>query len=244
MMDCAQPSPAINKAMMTLCLLMTLSPAAAQFLPQLQARTPDEFDAYLDVLEAAADVRIRTARQFLSAYPQSELRLPVYETIAKACRANGEAPCALEAAREALRIAPDYIPMLTLLAAVEANTSAKPVEAGPAAERALRLLEQAKAPRRVEAATWLQETARLKAENLAALGVVAFKRGATADAARYLEGSVKAAAIAENQFRLGVLYVELGRAAEARRMLEQAAQSADAALRARARKALDALPRP
>lgn len=221
-------------------IIFAVSPAAAQFLPNLQARTPEEFDAYLDVMEAASR-RIELARRFLSAYPQSELRLPVYELLAEACRAAVDAPCAIRAARAGLAIAPEYIPLLTLLGSLEANTSARPVEAKAVAGRALALLERAKAPKRIDAATWLRETARLKAENLATLGVAAFKDGDAAGAMRHLEASVQAAPIAAHQYRLAVLYIEAGRANEARALLVMV--SRDPALSDRAQAALSRLPK-
>lgn len=213
--------------------------AVAQFLPQLQAKTPEEFDAYLEVVESPAARRVETARGFLSAYPQSDMRLRVYELLAESCRQSGNASCALTAASDGLNLAPDYLPLLTLQASVEANTSAKPDTA--AAEHALALLDQVKAPKTVDASTWIRETARLRAENLASLGIAAFKRGDAASAMRKLEESVAAQAIPANQYRLAMLYVESKRIPDARRLLEQLA--ADPALRDRATAALQALPR-
>ncbi len=213
--------------------------AAAQFLPQLQAKTPEEFDAYLEVIESPAARRTETARGFLSAYPQSDMRLRVFELLAESCRQSGDAQCALTAASDGLKLAADYLPLLTLQASVEANTSAKPGTS--AAERALALLEQVKAPKTIDAATWLRETARLRAENLASLGIAAFKLGDLASAVRRLEESVAAQPAAANRYRLAMLYAEMKRIPDARRLLEQLA--ADPALRDRAAAALRALPR-
>src|SRR5262245_22755057 len=136
-MSCARQAAASIK-MAALALVIGVGMAPAQFLPNLQAHTPEEFDAYLDVIEAQAETKIRTARRFLTAYPESELCLRVYELLAEACRRQGDATCASEAARSGLKVAPDYIPLLTTLGAIEANTSPSPDRAP--AERALRLL--------------------------------------------------------------------------------------------------------
>ncbi len=211
-------------------------PAAAQFLPQLQAASPEEFDAYLDVMEATVE-RVPLARHFLTVYPRSDLRLPVYEMWAEACRKEGDADGALKAARSGLAVTPDYIPLLTLLGSVEANRSPRPAaEAGEAAGRALTLLDRAKAPHRIEAGRWLSETARLKAENLATLALIAFKSGNTAEAIRQLEASIAASPAAAQHYRLGLLYAETGRPLEARSQLQRAA--ADAQLKVMAEAAL------
>lgn len=212
--------------------------AHAQFLPQLQAKTPGEFDAYLDVVESPAERRIEAARGFLSAYPQSGMRLRVFELLAEACRQVSDAKCALEAAAGGLKLAADYLPLLTLRASVEANTSPRPDP--DAAERALALLGQVKAPKTIDAATWLRETTRLRAENLASLGIVAFKRSSLPDAIRRFEESVAAQPIPANRYRLAMLYVESKRLPDARRLLHEL--TADPNLRDRAVSALRALP--
>ena len=220
-------------------MVIGVSIASAQFLPNLQARTPEEFDAYLDVTEAHAELQIRHARSFLTAYPESELRLRVYELLAEACRQRGDAACATEAARQGLKVAPDYIPLLTTLGSIEANTSLAPDRAP--ADRALRLLDSAKAPSQVDPETWLRETARLRAENLASLGIGAFKDHRSAEAVTLLEASVRLSAQPANQYRLAMLYVDSKQPAKARVLLEQAAKSGEADLRARALAALKSI---
>lgn len=205
----------------------------------MQAKTPQEFDAYLDVVEAKPEQRIRQAHEFLSAYPDSDMRLRVYEVLAESCRDKGDARCARDAAASGLKLAPDYLPLLTLAASIEANTSPAPDVAF--AERALVLLDQAKAPRTVDAETWLRETARLRAENLASLGVAAFKRDDMRAAIQKMEESVRAQAIPANQYRLAMLYLEARRPADARPLLEKLAAGPDALLRTRAASALDAM---
>lgn len=217
-------------------LLAAVWPVEAQFLPQLQARKPAEFDAYLDVIEASAVAAEAAGRAFLSAYPDSDLRLPVLEIVAKASRDRGDAPAARQAALDGLRLAPEYIPLLTLLAAVEANTGAAPD--GAAAQDALRLLDQARAPQTLDAAEWRQAVAHLRALNLMTLGIVAFKRGDLKDAVARLQESLRWEQTPAAQYRLGLLYLETKRVPEGRALLQQVAQSEDAALAARARQVL------
>ncbi len=187
-------------------MVIGVSIASAQFLPNLQARTPEEFDAYLDVIEAQGEPQIRHARRFLTAFPESELRLRVCELLAEACRRQGDAAGATEAARRGLKVAPDHIPLLTTMGSIEANTSAAPD--GEPAYLALRRLDSAKAPGHVDAEAWLRETARLRAENLASLGIGAFKGHRPAEAVTPLEASVKLFAEPANRYRLAMLYLD------------------------------------
>lgn len=217
-------------------MLLMLLPAKAQFLPQLQARTPAEFDFYLDVLEAAPGEREAVARSFLRQYPESDLRLPVLEVVAKASRNRGDAAGARQAAIEGLQLAPEYIPLLTLLAAVDANTTAKPDH--HRALEALRLLDQARAPRTMDSTEWRHALAHLRAENLVTLAIVAFKAGQVRDAVQKLEESLRWDEAPAAQYRLALLYLELKRTEDARTLLEKVAASGDAALAARARDAL------
>src|SRR5437870_6246429 len=56
-----------------LCIAISL-PSYAQFLPNLQAKTPEEYDAYLDVLDGPV---LENGAAFERAFPESALRLPV-----------------------------------------------------------------------------------------------------------------------------------------------------------------------
>jgi hypothetical protein len=80
--------PCAHKVLVTaitaIATLASITPANAQFLPRLQARTPAEYDAYLDVFEASGARQEAEARHFLLAYPKSDLRLPLFELLAKA----------------------------------------------------------------------------------------------------------------------------------------------------------------
>ncbi len=227
---------------MTACLVMlcTVSslPSYSQFLPDLQARTPAEFDAYLDVLDGPA---MEKGETFLREYPESALRLPVYEILAKEWRRKGERARAVEAAERALTIAPEYAPVLVELADLLANGTEKLDRAEAAARQALEVLGRVKAPLRVGPQEWAAAVDGLRARAHGALGLVQFKRDNAAGAALELETAVQLAPDAATHYRLGRVYGVLGRRAEARAQLELAARTKDEALRALVRKAMGEL---
>src|SRR3954447_12355929 len=128
-----------------------LIPPFSQFLPDLKAKTPEEYDAYLDVLDGPV---IEKAAVFEERFPQSALRLPVCELLAKAWRSKGDAGRATAAAERGLSIAPDYVPLLVEVADLLANGSQHLDRAERAAQRALELLAAAKAPLRVMPEEW------------------------------------------------------------------------------------------
>ena len=138
-----------------------------------------------------------------------------------------------------MKVAPDYVPLLTTLGSIEANTSPSP-DRQPT-DRALQLLATAKAPAAVNPETWLREIGRLRAENLASLAIGALKRDQPAEAVRLLESSIKLSPQPANQYRLAMLYLDLGQPAKARVLLEQVAESGEPDLRNRAKAALNRL---
>ena len=95
-------------------------PCYSQFLPDLQAKTPAEYDAYLDVLEGPV---LENGAVFERDFPQSSLRLPVCELITREWRSRGHREQAIAAAERGLAIAPDYIPLLVEVADLLANGS-------------------------------------------------------------------------------------------------------------------------
>ena len=212
-------------------------PVYSQFLPDLQAKTPEEYDAYLDVLDGPV---LDKGVAFEHAFPSSALLLPVCELMAREWRSRGDAARAVEAAEHGLAIAPDYVPLLVELADLLSNGSAKLDDAALAARRALTLLETIKAPRRVGIDEWTAAVSRLKARAREAQGSVLYKRDDVAGAVKEFE-----AALAEPvthdpslHYRLGRLYAITGREAEARTQLEEAARRGGKVLRERANAAL------
>lgn len=220
-----------------LCTLFRL-PSYSQFLPDLQARTPAEFDAYLDALDGPV---IAKGEAFLREYPESALRLPVNELLMKEWRRRGDRARAVESAERALAIAPEYVPVLVELADILANGTERLDRAEEAARRGLEVLGRVKAPLRVGPEEWKTAVNGLRARAHGALGLVRFKRNDTEGAVGELEASVALVSDATAHYRLGRLYVLLERREEARKQLEIAARTKDGTLLALVRAALSEL---
>lgn len=216
-------------------------PSYSQFLPDLQAKSPAEYDAYLDVLDGPA---MEKGEAFTRTYPQSALSLPVYEILAKTWRAQGDARQAISAATRGLALAPDYAPLLVELADLLSNGSGPLDHAESSARRALDILARAKAPVRVPPGVWTAAIAGLRARAHAAIGMVKFKQNDTSGAVKEFEASLAESPSADPalHYRIGRLYALTGRAAEARNHLGIAAKSADPNLRSLAAVALASLP--
>src|ERR671913_103829 len=103
----------MQRACFLALVIASCLPCYSQFLPDLQAKTPAEYDAYLDVLDGPV---LDKGPAFERAYPQSALRLPVYELMAREWRSQGNRERAISAAERGLAIAPDYIPLLVEIA--------------------------------------------------------------------------------------------------------------------------------
>jgi len=218
-------------------------PSYSQFLPDLQAKTPEEYDAYLDAIDGPV---IEKGAAFERDFPASALRLPVCELMAREWRSRGDAVQAAAAAERGLAIAPDYVPLLVEIADLLANGSGGLERADNAARRALALIETIKAPRRTSIEEWTAAISKLRARAHGALGMVHFKRDDLAGAVREFEAALVDTSVSDPllHYRLGRLYAVSGRTAEARRELEEAARSDEKTLRERANAALAALPEP
>lgn len=218
-------------------------PSYSQLLPDLQARTPDEYDAYLDVIDGSV---IEKGAAFERKFPKSALRLPVCELMAREWRSRGDAIQAAAAAERGLKIAPEYVPLLVEIADILANGSGGLERAESAARRALALIDTIKAPRRTSIEEWTAVISKLRARAHGALGMVYFKRDDVAGAVREFEAALADTSVSDAllHYRLGRLYAVTGRTEGARRQLAEAARSDDKILRERANAALAALPQP
>lgn len=222
--------------MAVICILFCL-PSYAQFLPDLQAKSPAEYDAYLDVLDGPTREK---GAEFERSFPDSALRLPVCELMASAFRRAGQVDEAIAAAARGIAIAPDYIPLLVELADLLANGSQNLDRAAESAQRALELLRTAKAPLRVAPDEWISGTATLRAKAHSALGLVRFKKDDLVGAIREFEDALAEQSPGDPSlhYRLGRLFALAGRTAEAKDHLQQAARSDDKTLRSLATAAL------
>jgi len=199
-----------------------------------QAKTPEEFDLYLDFDEMRdAAVKHRAALNFELSYPQSELLIYVYQSELEYGRARNLNGDVVSVGERALALAPDNIPVLLALAEVIPNGKVDSQlldRSERYARRALYLSES----RHVSPQLTLDDCdnlrRKIRSRAYAALGLVAMKRGALPLATREFER-----AVAENPdadgvqlYRLARLYLASGRRANADALFQKAYQAGPA----------------
>jgi tetratricopeptide (TPR) repeat protein len=210
---------------------------AAQFAPPPQAKSPDEFDSYLDVLDAPTPTAvIPAAETFLRSWPASGLRGHVYEREFEAYRRLGDSVRAIEAGESSLAAAPDNLLMLANLSVVLANGTSDPsrlARSGEYARKAIALSKSIRLPRSISPSEWTQIEARVNSQAHAALGLVANQRGDVTGAIREFETAISLGPEpdATQYLRLGMLYRAAGNLNGAREKLERAAKSDEPAIR-------------
>lgn len=96
----------------TLSALFIICVGAASAMPPpshgVEAKTPEEFDLYLEFHEATAAVaKHELALRFEKAYPESDLLIYVYESEFEYARARDQRDFALATAEKLLRLAPN-----------------------------------------------------------------------------------------------------------------------------------------
>jgi tetratricopeptide (TPR) repeat protein len=196
-----------------------------------QAKTPEEFDLYLDFDEAHdAAVKHRAALNFEQFYPQSELLVYVYQSELEYARTRNLTSSVVSVGEKALALAPDNIPVLLALAEVMPNgeLDSRLLDRSEAyARRALDLSES----RHVSPQLTLDDCdnlrRKIRSRAYAALGLAAMKRGAVPLATQEFER-----AVAENPetdgvqlYRLAKLYLTSGRRANAAALFQKAFQA-------------------
>lgn len=202
-----------------------------------QANTPEEFDAYLDVLEAREPAQVAAAARALAKrFPESELLAHAWELEMEACRKLGDVACVVEAGERILARAPRHAGVLVTLAAALANQARDEAELARAedyARRALQALENFRVPKTVPLERYFELRARLASDAHGAMGHIAYKRGQTATAIAELEAAVRLTDAPQpvHYYRLGLLYEIAGRTGDAVRSLRQAAEAGDPVLR-------------
>ncbi len=196
-----------------------------------QAKTPEEFDLYLDFDEAHdAAVKHRAALNFEQSYPQSELLVYVYQSELEYARARNLNRDVVSIGEKALVLAPDNIPVLLALAEVMPNGEVDPRSLDRSEAYARRALDLS-GSRHVSPQLTLDDCDNLRrkigSRAHAALGLVAMKRGAVPLATQEFER-----AVAENPdadgvqlYRLARLYLASGRRAKAAALFQKACQA-------------------
>ncbi|MDX1984072.1 MAG: hypothetical protein SFV51_27605 [Bryobacteraceae bacterium] len=224
-------------------MVYTLMLAAwMQFTPPPQARTPEEYDAYLDVAEAAAPGEaLDAAKRFQREYPKSELRSRVLEHCLEAYRKTGDRQRAITAGEASLEANPHNVALRATLSALIANGAdeGERIRAEAHARRALDELSRFRPPRSISPADWRRMEGGIRAAAHSALGLVAFGRDRTAEAIGEFEQAVRHNADAAVYYRLGKLYQLTGRKAEAMALFRRAAGGGEPLVRALAEKELE-----
>jgi tetratricopeptide (TPR) repeat protein len=221
----------------------------AQFAPLPQADTPEEFDAYLEVLYANTPAAtIAAGEAFLGRWSVSGLRGHVYERQFDAWRRIGDAGKAISAGENALAAAPDNLVVLANLAVVLANQTSDParlVRADVLARKAIGLCGLIRLPRSIRLEEWERTSASLQSQAQAALGLVANHRGDVAGAVRAFEAAIALAPEpdATQYYRLGMLYRATGNLPAAREKLLRAAGLNEPAIKELAHRELQDLER-
>jgi tetratricopeptide (TPR) repeat protein len=229
------------------CALVSGTRVQAQFTSAGQAKSPEEFDAYLLVLSKTSPKEVLSAAEdFERAWPHSELLGQVLEFHMNACRTLGDSTQAILTGERALKVVPDNLAILSNLAYVIANSTADPQRLARAEECARRELELSKtilAPKKISPEEWNEIQNRLGATAHAALGLVLYKRSDVAGAVREFETAVKLAPAPDlaQYYRLGMLYRASGNQSGAVEMLRRAAESNDPKLRQLAERELRSL---
>jgi len=230
-----------------LSILLLAGSARAQFLASYQANSAEEFDAYLDAVQAdgPAAVLVAAAR-FEQRWPNSELLAQVYDLQFRAFRSLGDAAGAARAGEKALERAPGNLPVMAGMALIFANGTRDPARLARAESYARRLLEEVEkfaVPRSIGPKQWERIRAGLESQGHAALGLVAFQRGEIRKATSELETAVGLAVEPDGSqlYRLGLLYGLQGRREEAANMLRKAARLEEPGIRRLAEAELEKL---
>lgn len=241
-------NPVARALIFIAAILLCAASAGAQSL-LLQANTPEEFDAYLAVLDAHRPAEVvSAARAFAQAFPNSELLAHAVQLEMQAQRTLGNLQGAIEAGERAVKLVPNNINVLVALAGLLPLRSEQPEDLSRAeslANQALRLLRSFRVSRFVPLDEWEKTQARLRSDAHAALGLAAFRRNRIDLATKEFESAVAFAPDPDpaQYFRLGSLYLAGKRLPEAREKLLRAAQMNDPVIRGLAEKTLASMGR-
>jgi len=211
----------------------------AQFGPLLnprlapQAKTPEELDAYLDIITAPEPrVTIEKTEEFASKYPSSELLSVALQYEALAYQQTDNFQGVLRAGSKALQLQPDNLnTLLTLASAIPNGVAGRPDaaelldQAEEYAQRALQQLTKVIVPREITLERWTVMRGEMEALAHEALGQVAAKRGNLARAMSELEQAAFHNPTPQGSqfYRLGMVYSMLGKNERAEETLRRAA---------------------
>lgn len=192
-----------------------------------QASTYEEFDAYIEIVEAQDPERqLEAAEDFKQKFPSSQLLVFVYEHEVDALRTLNRIPAAMAAAERALKLTPNNAKVMLALAQLLADDADPPDENREGrvhvlVARCLEELEKLKAPRTVPPRQWEEMRSRMESEAHAAKGLVSARRGLVAAAISEFEAAIFLNPVPDGaqHFYLGRLYAATGRTKDALAML-------------------------
>lgn len=209
-------------------------------LPRPQARTPEEFDLYLEYLGAIGpEAKHAMALRFETIYPKSELLINVYESEFEYFLAHEQRQNAITAAEWALRLDPNNARVLVDLAEVlpyATNDNVTLSSAEEYARMAMVELKQMRFSRDVPISSCEDMRSTLLSQAHAALGDVLGKRGELGEAIKELETAIAISPEPSGSELLlaGKLYRLAKRYQEAMSMFRRAAQAGPTAVTLRA----------
>jgi len=216
-----------------------------------QAKSQEEFDAYLEIL-VAPNTRetIVKVERFISRYPESELLATAYQQQMLSYQELNDFDGMLRAGEKYLQLLPDNVnALLTLASAIPNVTAERPdaadlvIRAEEYARKALRILKQIRVPREIPLEDWKRLRGQMGAQAHEALGHVALKRGQVEVAVAEFEKATHDNPEAQGKqfFRLGVAYAWAGKNDRAERALRRAAELGPELVRQRALQELEKL---
>jgi tetratricopeptide (TPR) repeat protein len=199
-----------------------------------QAKSQVEFDAYLEILSAAdAHVVVEKARDFLSAFPESELRGAAYQYQVEAFQQLNDFTGMLAAGEKALALEPDNVNLLLALApAMATRAEGRPdgaqllTQAESYARHALVEVDGVRVPHALSMEQWDVRKRQMQSDAHGVLGIVALQRGQAERAVNELDRAISLSPTAQGvQFlRLGLALSAAGKKAEAEQNFHRAAE--------------------
>jgi tetratricopeptide (TPR) repeat protein len=236
------------------------SPSWAQFdeliSPQQapQARSQQELDDYIGILDAdTAQERVRRIETFVGNYPESDLRGITYQHLMLAYRDMGDYERLIQSGEKALKVQPDNLNTLLVLADAIPNGIAgegdrdrsRLAQAEEYARRVFEGIERVKLPRSVSPQRWQTLRKEMEASAHEALGHIATKRGQLRAAVAEFEKAVEQNPCPRGSqfYRLGVAYMLAGQDQAAAVALHRAEELGPEAIRKMASTAINRMNR-
>lgn len=253
-METSRPTLHFVAALLVLALATAHVRIRGQFGPLAdpahapQAKSQEEFDAYLEILDAPnAHETIDRVEAFIFKYPESELSATAYQHQMVSYQELNEFEGMLRAGEKYLQLLPGNLnALLTLASAIPNATATRPdapellARAQDYARQALRILKRIRIPREISLEEWERLRRQMEAQAHEALGHVAVKRGQIDIAISEFEKATEYNPKPQGKqfFRLGVAYAWAGKNDRAERALRRAAELGPTLIRQRALKEL------